>query len=146
MGIEELSYENLAAFTRLVLELWPECSCEAEYENGKYLIQSDKNAAFLFRNKKVDFIAFATFSLRTDYVEGTHSSPVGYLEGIYVRPAFRKQGVAAKLLKAGEAWCRKNGCLEMASDAELDNEISQAFHRNAGFEEVNRIVCFKKRL
>jgi hypothetical protein len=32
----------------------------------------------------------------------------------------------------------------MASDSRLDNEISHAAHRRAGYDEVDRIVQFRK--
>ena len=91
-------------------------------------------------------VAFAQCQLRHDYVEGTQTSPVGYLEGIFVREEYRKQGLARKLLTACENWAREQGCTEFASDCELTNTVSQEFHKNLGFEEANRVVCFVKRL
>lgn len=89
---------------------------------------------------------FAQCQLRRDYVEGTESSPVGYLEGIYVCPEFRRQGHARALLAACEQWAGEQGCTEFASDCELDNEASLAFHLKMGFAEANRIICFTKRI
>jgi len=79
-------------------------------------------------------------------VEGTETSPVGYLEGIFVREGYRKQGLARKLLLACEAWAAEQGCTEFASDCELTNTVSQEFHQKLGFEEANRVVCFVKKL
>ena len=91
-------------------------------------------------------VGFAQCQLRHDYVEGTSSSPVGYLEGIYVAEDFRKQGIAKEMLAACEAWAREQGCREFASDCELDNEESLRFHKKLGFQEANRIICFTKPL
>ena len=91
-------------------------------------------------------IAFAQCQLRRDYVEGTETSPVGYLEGIYVREDFRRRGVARELLAACEQWARKQGCREFASDCELTNRESERFHRALGFGEAGRISCFVKKL
>ena len=91
-------------------------------------------------------IGFAQCQLRFDYVEGTGTSPVGYLEGIYVRPGSRRKGAARALLSACEEWAREQGCTEFASDCELSNENSAAFHLASGFAEANRIICFTKRL
>jgi len=79
-------------------------------------------------------------------VEGTESSPVGYLEGIFVVEEERKKGVAKELLNACQDYVKQRGCIEFASDCELDNEESLNFHMKMGFEEANRIICFKKRL
>jgi aminoglycoside 6'-N-acetyltransferase I len=79
-------------------------------------------------------------------VEGTENSPVGYLEGIYVEPSFRGRGIARQLLSAAENWAREQDCREFASDCELDNLESLAFHLGVGFREANRIICFVKEL
>ena len=89
---------------------------------------------------------FAQCQLRRDYVEGTESSPVGYLEGIYVKEGFRRSGLAKALLTACEDWAREQGCGEFASDCELANTQSLQFHMKVGFEEANRIICFTKKL
>ena len=104
------------------------------------------DAAFLLAYAEETAAGFAQCQLRHDYVEGTDSSPVGYLEGIYVADGYRKQGVARELLSACESWAKAKGCSEFASDCELDNVQSLQFHLNVGFEEANRIICFTKKL
>ena len=84
--------------------------------------------------------------LRFDYVEGTDSSPVGYLEGIFVLEEYKKRGYAKELLGECQNWAKDQGCLEFASDCELDNEDSLKFHLKMGFAEANRIICFTKSL
>jgi len=79
-------------------------------------------------------------------VEGTDSSPVGYLEGIFVEEAYRNKGHAKELLKQCEIWAKDMGCTEFASDCELTNTGSLAFHLKMGFEEANRVICFTKKL
>lgn len=91
-------------------------------------------------------IGFAQCQLRHDYVEGCDTSPVGFLEGIYVSDGYRHGGVARALLHACEDWARSMGCTEFASDCEIDNQASLAWHLNAGFEEVNRTIWFAKKL
>ncbi|MEC5398721.1 aminoglycoside 6'-N-acetyltransferase [Uliginosibacterium sp. H1] len=86
-------------------------------------------------------------ALRHDYVNGTDSSPVVFLEGLYVTPEARRQGVAVELVAAVEEWARKRGCHELASDAALDNLTSHATHHALGFAETERVVVFfRKRL
>jgi aminoglycoside 6'-N-acetyltransferase I len=90
-------------------------------------------------------IGFAEVSRRA-YAEGCETSPVGFLEGWYVIPERRGQGVGRALLNAAEAWARGLGCQEFASDAVADNAVSAAAHRALGFEEVVVIRCFRKSL
>ena len=91
-------------------------------------------------------VGFAQCQLRHDYVEGTSTTPVGYLEGIFVRREFRHRGYAGALLKACEKWAKETGCTEFASDCELGNTDSLGFHLAKGFEEASRIICFVKKL
>ena len=80
------------------------------------------------------------------YADGCETSPVGYIEAWYVDPDVRRSGYGRDLLKAAENWARSRGYQEMASDALLDNEISHAAHYRAGYEEVDRVVQFRKGL
>jgi len=136
--------EHLATVAQLAAELWPDNSAEEMLEE---LYQLDEESSVIFL-AEVDNMAvgFAQCQLRHDYVEGTDHSPVGYLEGIYVRESFRGKGLAKDLLTACENWARDLGCLEFASDCELTNADSLKFHMSCGFEEANRIICFTKKL
>lgn len=89
-------------------------------------------------------IGFAQCGLRNDYVEGTSSSPVGYLEGVFVEEKYRNKGYAKELVLACEQWAKDMGCSEFASDCELTNTVSLDFHLSLGFDEANRIICFRK--
>lgn len=129
----------------LALKLWPGHSKEEFNQEFTEYITGASSAVFAaFADEKI--IGFAHAALRHDYVEGTSSSPVGYLEGIYIEESYRKQGYARQLVKACEEWSLSQGCSEFASDVELDNDDSYAFHIRAGFTEANRIICFTKKL
>lgn len=129
----------------LASRLWPDHTADELAMDFKVLLKDDEAAVFLSYHHGVP-IGFAQSQLRHDYVEGTNTSPVGYLEGIYVAPEHRGNGVAKALLKSCETWAAEKGCREFASDCELDNVDSLAFHLAAGFTEVNRIICFTKKL
>ena len=136
---------DAAAVAALACELWPEHSAEEMRSEITSLLAREDAAIFLYREQG-EAVGFAQCQLRRDYVEGTETSPVGYLEGIYVREGARRQGVARRLLSACETWMKARGCTEFASDCELDNTDSQRFHRAVGFEEANRIVAYVKKL
>lgn len=143
--IREVEKQDLPILAELACQLWPHHTADkmlAEYGVGI----ENQDAAFFLAYAGDTPIGFAQCQLRHDYVEGTESSPVGYLEGIYVTDEYRKQGVARELLSACESWAKAKGCTEFASDCELDNAQSLRFHLNVGFEEANRIICFTKKL
>ncbi|HWZ64026.1 MAG TPA: aminoglycoside 6'-N-acetyltransferase [Steroidobacteraceae bacterium] len=91
-------------------------------------------------------VGFVEGSMRTDYVNGTRSSPVAFLEGLYVVPEFRHLGVARALVESVAEWARSAGCAELASDSLLDNRSGHAAHRALGFEETERVVYFRRAL
>lgn len=112
----------------------------------KELLLDPQKAVFYVAEAEGVLVGFAQCQIRNDWVEGSSSSPVGYLEGIYVEATYRKQGVASRLIAACEAWSRERACVEFASDCELENADSLAFHLAYGFTEVERTIHFIKRL
>ena len=78
------------------------------------------------------------------YAEGCETSPVGYIEEWFVDADLRRSGVGRKLMQAAEEWCRAQGYLELASDTEMLNLLSQAVHVRLGFKRIEEIVCFMK--
>ena len=85
-------------------------------------------------------------SKRADYVNGTNSSPVAFLEGLYVEPGHRRKGVARALVDSVVKWALTQGCEELASDSLLDNTDAHIAHRALGFEETERVVYFRRAL
>ena len=143
--IKKCDYMDIPNVTRLALLLWPNHSYEElEEEISNYILSND--SAIFIKCKEDVIIAFAEGSLRTDYVEGTNSSHVGYLEGIFVREDFRGIGIAKDLVLKCESWAKQKGCVEFASNCELGNIDSLEFHKKIGFKEVQRIICFSKKI
>jgi aminoglycoside 6'-N-acetyltransferase I len=90
-------------------------------------------------------VGFAELSIR-NYAEDCETDRVAYLEGWYVVPDARRQGVGGALVAAAERWALAQGCSEFGSDALIDNETSAAAHRALGFVETVQIRCFRKPL
>ncbi len=145
MTIHEATKKDAGTLAALAAKLWPGHETAALAEDFAGLADSENVVCFL-ACEQGRAVGFAQCQLRHDYVEGTKTSPVGYLEGVYVEAAFRRNGCAGRLLAACEAWARERGCAEFASDCELDNADSLRFHLGVGFEEANRVICFRKDL
>ena len=143
--IRKAESKDLLILAELACQLWPDHAVEEMRSEFADMI-AKPGAAFFLAYADATAVGFAQCQLRYDYVEGTDSSPVGYLEGIYVADGYRQQGFARELLTACESWAKAKGCTEFASDCELENTQSLQFHLNVGFEEVNRIICFTKKI
>jgi aminoglycoside 6'-N-acetyltransferase I len=91
-------------------------------------------------------LGFAEVDLRSHADGCSPARPVGYLEGWYVAEAARHNGIGRLLLFAAEDWARSYGCVEMASDTWIENELSQTCHKALGFEIVDRCVHYRKTL
>ena len=121
LTIRKAETADLDAVTRLFLALWPSHEEGELREEFAGLLKEEESAVFLCVADG-EPVAAAQCGLCHDYVEGTSSSPVGYLEGIYVSPAYRRQGIAGKL-------CAACGRLEATSSPgwERDEAASAAW-------------------
>lgn len=129
----------------LRLQLWPDGSTEEFLpEMAAACAEPDRFGQFLFLSPGGLAEGLVEVALRTDYVNGTESSPVAFLEGVFVVPASRGLGIARALVAAAEGWARDRGCTEFASDAEVSNVGSHAMHAALGFVETERVVFFRK--
>lgn len=143
--IKSATKSEARILAELAIQMWNDNTVMELEKEFADLTQSDKAVCFI---KYVENIAvgFAQCQIRTDYVEGTETSPVGYLEGIFIVETYRHNGYAKELLKECEKWAKDKKCSEFASDCELDNIDSLRFHMAMGFAETNRIICFKKNI
>lgn len=129
------------------LALWPDAS--ADDHRGYMAIslaQPERFLQLMMYDAQRRPVGFIEGSIRGDYVNGTESSPVGFVEGVYVAPEWRRKGVARQLFDAIGDWARARGCRELASDALLDNVTSQRAHVALGFRETERVVYFTRKL
>ncbi|RYD44440.1 MAG: GNAT family N-acetyltransferase [Verrucomicrobiaceae bacterium] len=125
--------------------LWPDTTVEEHRQDLTRLMeQPERYAQFIAHDLSGNPAGFVELCLRHDHVNGTVSSPVAFVEGLYTTPGMRRKGVAALLMKRAEAWAREKGCVELASDALVENTISHETHRALGFQETERVVYFRK--
>jgi aminoglycoside 6'-N-acetyltransferase I len=125
--------------------LWPEhARDELAADLAPMIAQPQRYAQFIAYGEARQPVGLIEISVRSDYVNGTSSSPVAFVEGLYVAPDRRRRGVARALVAAAMAWARQRGLAEIASDVLLDNLASQAAHRALGFEETDRVVYYRR--
>jgi aminoglycoside 6'-N-acetyltransferase I len=125
--------------------LWPdEDPLQMEAELPRMRADPDQ-VAFVAQRDDGLLCGFAEAAVRA-YANGVDESPCAFLEGWWVDEDVRRTGVGRALVAAVEDWARARGFTELGSDALLDNLVSHQAHRALGFEERERVVCFRKRL
>ena len=140
------SEAHLDGWAALRHALWDELSAQEHRAEAEEQLAETERLLNLVALDGDKVVGFAESSLRRDYVNGCETSPVVFLEGIYVSEAARGSGVARRLCDAVAEWGRARGCAEFASDALADDLESHAFHRAAGFAETERVVYFRREL
>lgn len=143
--IKKASEIHINDIAQLAQLLWPDEDKRVLQKEMQHY-QSDSTAELFVCEADNQLVGFAHVQLRYDYVEGTSTSPCGYLEGIYVKESHRQFGIGKKLVEVCEDWARFMNATEFGSDVEIDNETSVHFHESLGFKEVNRIICYAKKL
>lgn len=124
----------------LRLELWPDS--ETGLADLMELIESAGSTCLLACAADGRVLGMAEASVRNEYVNGTDSSPVGFLEGWIVRASARGAGIGRLLVDAVAQWARNQGCTELASDSGLANVAAQAAHEACGFTETERVIYY----
>ncbi|WP_338771330.1 aminoglycoside 6'-N-acetyltransferase [Massilia sp. METH4] len=145
MKIVPCTSTNQDGWLDLRRALWSDGSAtEHLAEMQAFIDEPGKFAQLVAYSSDGEPAGFVEAAVRHDYVNGTESTPVAFLEGLYVAPPYRRQGLGTLLVAAIVAWGQARGCTELASDALLDNTASHAMHRALGFEETERVVFFRK--
>jgi len=147
MIVERCTAEHFEDWVRLRQALWPDETIEEHRRHAASVVDRPTDAiVYLAQEEGGNIVAFAEATLRRDYVNGCSTSPVGFLEGLYVVPPYRGRGLARLLNKALEDWAASLGCTEFASDVLLRNESGQRAHEALGYIETERVVFYAKRL
>jgi aminoglycoside 6'-N-acetyltransferase I len=132
---------------RMRTALWPDDTGNHALDIAKYFNASRTNPleVLLACTGAGARVGFIELSIRP-YAEGCDTDRVAFVEGWFVVPEHRGRGVGAALMRAAEEWARARRCTELASDTQSFNEESIAAHKSLGFDEVERLVCFRKLL
>ena len=135
MSVRLMRPDEVSNVITMMRALWPAA--------GEYDFSDE--TVYVWQRPDSSLGGFASFSLRP-WAEGCASAPVPYIEGWWVAPELRQQGVGRELLAAIERWCREHGYVELGSDAETENDVSIQSHVALGFEPTMKLQFFCKSL
>ncbi len=144
--VRQLEEKDLNEWLRLRQLLWDETPVEEHRDEMLDIIEHPEFQLVLVADAGDEgLIGFLEVSIRP-FAEDCDTENVGYLEGWFVQPEYRRTGVGRNLVANAEQWAKAHGCTEMASDAEMGNEDSIEAHRQLGYEETSRLVHLRKEL
>lgn len=145
VSVRELRAADLEAWLLMRERLWPDFSREHLTVTERELFPArDRECAWVAELAPDGLVGFVEASIR-DRANECESGPVGYIEGWYVEPQYRRVGIGRRLVAAAEQWAAALGCREMGSDTHVENKPSRCAHRAMGYREAV-IVAFAKRL
>ena len=153
MRIRPAQVSDLDQLACLCTALWPKSSAEEHAQELRLILEGNTALVltmlieiFVAEASDGQLVGFVEVDLRSHADGCNPSQPVGYIEGWYVAEDHRNSGIGKKLVTAAEDWARRHKCNEMASDAVINNEVSQRAHEALGYEVVDRCVHYRKRL
>ncbi len=142
LRIRQMTERDRAVWMEMYGALFPGASQTGMSVEIDRILNSSVRAGFCAEHEG-RIVGFAEYNIR-EFANGCNSQPVPFLEGIWVRPDVRQEGVAAALMAHLENVARAQGFLEFGSDVLIDNDISIRMHKRLGFEETERVVYFRK--
>lgn len=143
--VEPTDYEE---WLRMRHALWPASSGHEDDHDAdirRYFNEPSEQVLTFIAEVENRLVGFLELDHRK-YAPGCDSSPVPFIEGWYVDPDMRGRGVGRALVAAAETWARASGHTEIGSDADIANLDGIAAHAALGYEEVERLVCFRRSL
>ena len=145
MNIKIATKEDKAEWLRLRLALWADVSeMLHNTEIDAMLFNPDRFRTYLAYTSPHECSGFLEASIHEIIDEGCVIKHVGYLEGWYVKPVYRRKGIGTKLIQTAEQWFLEQGLSEVVVDTDLDNAVSQKAYKALGYQEIDRFVLYKK--
>src|SRR5262245_32653829 len=114
--IREITERDRTDWVRLRESLWPGSLSDHDVETRKYLQDRAAAPIGLVAETNGRVVGFLELDFRK-YAPGCRSSPVAFIEGWHVEPAFQRNGIGRALIAAAEARARAMGYHEIASDS-----------------------------
>jgi aminoglycoside 6'-N-acetyltransferase I len=143
--IREIVETDRSDWVRLRGALWPGSLADHDEEARAFFDQRLALPVVFVAETEDRIVGFLELDFRK-YAPGCRASPVAFIEGWYVEPELQGRGIGRALIEAAAAHARAAGHDEIASDAEIENADGIAAHVAVGFEEIERVVYFRRSL
>jgi aminoglycoside 6'-N-acetyltransferase I len=141
--VRQMGANDWAIWAEMRAALWPDEAPQADAEMIDELLGDGDVWGLIAEATDRTAIGFAEIAVRK-YANGCDTRPVAFLEGVWVKPQFRRRGIGTRLVAHAEKFIAERGFRELGSDTQIDNHASQAAHLAWGFSETERVVYYRK--
>ncbi len=143
--VRKMRKADSANWASMRVKLWNDLSIDEHLGDIARMLADKKSSGYIALLDGDQPAGFAEIRIR-DYANGSTAQPVPFLEGIWVDPRYRRQGVGRALIGQITIDLVAKGFHELCSDAEIRNRRSHQAHEGWGFDETERVVYFRKQL
>ncbi len=141
MNIREVTADDMQAWVGLRHALWPHHPPEELRPEADRILVSPNEVcllAFSPKDHPIGFIEGAIYQGCRD--------PYAHVEGWYVAPEQRHQGLGRKLVGELEQWCLHRSIRVLTSDTDPGFPLSPGAHARSGFRRLAEMTLFIKEL
>jgi ribosomal protein S18 acetylase RimI-like enzyme len=110
---------------------------EALSDTLELLLGREGNAIFIAETERGERAGVLWFGVNRNPLTGQDE---GWVYNVSVAPAFRRQGVGARLMAHAEAHARREGFRSLGLMVSAHNESARRLYSRLGFEETNVIM------
>ena len=127
------------------MALWPDVSKEIHKKEIRAMLSDpERFITFIAYDSTNISTGFLEASIREVIDEGCIVKHIGYIEGWYIKPDYRRKGFGAALVQTVEKWVSEQGLKEIGVDTNPDNIQSQNAYQALGYKEQDRYVLYRK--
>ena len=131
--IRSVTPADAPAWEEMRCAMWPDGCSDHGLEIASFFAGTltEPEAVMIAETEDHHAIALLELSIRLD-VPGLEGLPVGYVEGLYIKPEARGQDLARQLLRESGEWARRHNCTGFASDRAGRIVIDRSFQAAIG--------------
>lgn len=141
--VRQMDANDRAIWAEMRIALWPDETPQEHAKMADELLSDGDVWGLIAEAIDGTAIGFAEIAVRK-YANGCDTRPVAFLEGVWVKPQFRRRGIGARLIAHAETFLAARGFRELGSDTGIDDRTSQLAHLAWDFSETERVVYFRK--
>ncbi len=142
ISLQAIRIEQFDVWEEMRHALYPILDSSYNKQEMREIINKPEWFCYFIMQNDTQIVGMVELSSR-NIVDSCLSTPVAYLEGLYLQPSHRNQGIGKEVMHLITRWCVAKGFKELATDTELDNVHAQRFYKQLGFEETDRTVAFR---